>query len=145
MMSLVPVLLFASCAATDTETAEPEPEFCSDATFDGATLEEEGGDANPGSGTLKVRVITDQSDDVNDPYYVAYRTYALEPARTGGVQTIGTTSGDGLVEKTLGAGIWDFEASWTRGSRTCLAVNEEITVREGKITQACVVLTCPQD
>jgi len=100
--------------------------------------------AAAGSGTLDLRVITDQSDDPHDPYYVAYRNYTLEPALTGGVQTTGSTSGDGLVEKTLGAGVWKFEATWTRGSTTCLAASEELLVNDGETTHACLVLTCPQ-
>lgn len=139
------VLAIAGCQTYSTDTAGEEPEFCSDVSFGGQSWVEDVSDASAGSGTLSIKVITDQSDDPSDPYYVAYRSYALEPTETGGVQTIGTTSGDGLVEKTLGAGLWDFEATWTRGSTTCVAVAEALAVEEVKTTHACVVLTCPLD
>lgn len=142
-MLLLPALW--ACQTATYDSADVEPEFCSDPSFGGQSYTEEGSDASAGSGTLSIRVITDQSDDPFDPYYVAYRAYALEPSETGGVQTTGTTSGDGLVEKTLGAGTWDFEATWTRGSTTCSAVAEALVVEELKTTYACVVLTCPLD
>lgn len=137
------LLLTAACdtnAGLDSDTA---PEFCTVVEHDGEMWLDATSDAATGSGSLDLRVITDQSDDVNDPYYVAYRNYALEPAETGGVQTTGTTSGDGLVQKTLGAGVWTFEATWTRGSVTCVAATDALLINSGETTHACVVLTCP--
>lgn len=144
-MRLLPLFALLGCTTSTYDSADVEPEFCSDPSFDGMTESIEGSDAGAGSGTLNIRVITDQSDDPNDPFYVAYRAYALEPTETGGVQTTGTTSGDGLVSKNVGAGLWNFEATWTRGSTTCSAIATAIPVEEGMTTSACVVLTCPLD
>jgi hypothetical protein len=139
-----PFLLLAACAGNQAADSAVEPEFCSLPEFDGEMWFEPVSDAADGSGTLDLRVITDQSEDVNDPFYVAYRNYTLEPTETGGVQTTGTTTGDGLVQKTLGAGIWTFEATWTRGSSTCLATTDALLINSGETTHACVVLTCPE-
>ncbi len=137
-------LLAAACTGTQSLDSETEPEFCTVTAHDGEMWMEATSTVADGSGALDLRVITDQSEDVNDPFYVAYRNYALEPTATGGVQTTGTTSGDGLVQKTLGAGIWTFEATWTRGSVTCVAATEALLINSGETTHACVVLTCPQ-
>lgn len=142
-MRRLPLLALVACSTYTADSAEEEPEFCSDPSFGGLYETTDGSEAGTGSGTLNIRVITDQSDDPYDPYYVAYRAYALEPTEVGGVQTTGTTTGDGLVSKNVGAGLWSFEATWTRGSTTCSAVATGIPVEEGKTTSACVVLTCP--
>jgi hypothetical protein len=139
---LLTVACDGNAAATDSDMAPPP--FCTVAEHDGEMWLDETSAAASGSGSLDLRVITDQSEDVNDPFYVAYRNYTLEPTETGGVQTTGTTSGDGLVQKTLGAGIWTFEATWTRGSTTCLATTEALLIESGQTTHACVVLTCPE-
>lgn len=131
------------CSTTGTDTGFVDPPFCESLVDGGTTVIEDGSDAAAGSGSLALRILTDQSDDPFDPLYVAYRDFALEPSGTGGVQTIGKTTGDGLVEKTLGAGPWDFEATWTRGSTTCTATMEELEIEEARTTNACVILTCP--
>lgn len=138
-----PVLLLAACEPYQRDSTPEEGEFCSTLDDGGAQELADGSDAAAGSGSLELRVITDQSDDPRDPYYVAYRAYSLEPSQTGGVQTTGKTTGDGLVVKTLGAGTWDFEATWTRGSTTCTASMPELVLESGKTTSACAVLTCP--
>ena len=145
MRLTVLVLAASGCATSAVDTAVEDPPFCESLADAGKTVSEDGSDASEGSGTLELRVITDQSDDIFDPLYVAYRAYALEPSETGGVQTTGTTSGDGLVERKLGAGDWDFEATWTRGSTTCTATMEALTVDSGRTTHACVLLTCPEE
>lgn len=137
------LVLLPACTGTAAVDSDTAPEFCTVIEHDGEMWLEPVSDAAAGSGTLDLRVITDQSEDVNDPYYVAYRAYALEPAETGGVQTTGSTSGDGLVQKTLGEGVWTFEATWTRGSVTCIATTDALLINSGETTHACVVLTCP--
>jgi hypothetical protein len=125
------------------ETGDPTTEFCS-TLDDGNTYEDYGSaEVGAGSGSLNARVITDQSEEVRDPFYVAYRPYTLEPVETGGVQTKGSTTGDGLVEKTLGVGNWDFEVTWTRGSTTCVAAMQ-FPILEQQTTRVCVVMTCPE-
>ena len=136
-------LLALACDASNTDTGFEEPPFCVDLADGGKTVLAEGSEASSGSGTLSLRVITDQSDDPFDPLYVAYRDFALEPADVGGVQTTGQTNGDGLVSETLGAGSWNFEATWSRGSTVCTAELGDIAVESGQTTSACVVLTCP--
>jgi len=133
------------CGPTYIDTGLADPPFCESLTDGGKTVLEDGSEASAGSGSLHLRVITDQSDDMFDPYYVAYRAFSLEPSETGGVQTTGNTNGDGLVDKTLGEMPWDFEATWTRGSTTCSAVMNGLEIQEGKTTNACVVLTCPEE
>lgn len=145
-MRSVPILVvLLACDTATVDTEDSGANFCQTLDDGDAVWMEEASDAGAGSGSLDLRVITDQADDPHDPYYVAYRAYSLEPAETGGVQTTGQTNGDGLVQKTLGAGTWNFEATWSRGSVTCTATMLELAITEGQTTHACVVLTCPVD
>ncbi|MBM4369404.1 MAG: hypothetical protein FJ102_24540 [Deltaproteobacteria bacterium] len=116
--------------------------FCAEVEEGGTWEQEAASDVAESSGLLFARVITDESDDPRDPVFVAYRDYTLEPAETGGVQTVGKTTGDGIVEKTLGVGTWHFQATWTRGSTTCKA-EMEIPIAAQTTTYACALLTCP--
>lgn len=138
-------LLLLSCAGDNLDSVPDDPAaFCStlDEVGTWEQLDEPGVAAS--SGVLYARIITDQSEDPRDPYYVAYRSFAIEPAETGGVQTTGTTSGDGIMQKTVGVGNWAFKATWSRGSTTCLA-EATIPVASQQLTRACVLLTCPDE
>lgn len=142
------ILALSVLVACDTSTGDVEDSganFCQTLDDGDAVWVEDASDAGANSGSLELRVITDQAEDPHDPYYVAYRAYSLEPAETGGVQTTGQTNGDGLVQKTLGVGTWNFEATWSRGSVTCMATMSNVAITEGQTTHACVVLTCPVD
>lgn len=142
-MRFLVLLPLLACAPQEVDSAvDLEVAFC-DVVDDAGTWEqEEGADVAASSGRLFARVITDQSEDPRDPVYVAYRDYTLEPAETGGVQTVGKTTGDGIVEKTLGVGTWLFKATWSRGSTTCSA-NLELPIAAETTTYACALLSCP--
>ncbi len=142
MRALVFLSLLA-CAPQEVDTAvDLEVAFCDVVDDAGEWKQEEGADVASSSGRLYARVITDQSEDPRDPVYVAYRDYTLEPAETGGVQTVGKTTGDGIVEKTLGVGTWLFKATWSRGSTTCSA-SLEVPIASETTTYACALLSCP--
>ena len=142
-MRLLPIALLACSPAIEDTGADDPAAYCSTLAEAGGWTFDPAEDVSSASGVLWVRLITDQSDDPRDPFYVAYRAFALEPAETGGVQTTGTTSGDGIIEKTLGVGNWTLQATWTRGSATCMA-EATLPVEEQTTTRACVLLTCPE-
>ena len=141
----VALALFAvACSPDFVDSSEGDAAaFCSTVEEAGTWEQIVDQEVSASSGVLWVRLITDQSDDPRDPYYVAYRAYALEPAETGGVQTTGSTTGDGIIEKTLGVGNWAVEATWTRGSTTCTA-EATLPVDEQTMTRGCILLTCPE-
>lgn len=142
MRALVLVPLVA-CAPVEVDSSvDLASAFCAEVDEGGTWEQESASDVAESSGLLFARVITDESDDPRDPVFVAYRDYTLEPAETGGVQTVGKTTGDGIVEKTLGVGTWLFQATWTRGSTTCKA-EMEIPIAAQTTTYACALLTCP--
>lgn len=135
-------LLLWGCGpnASDSDSAAAvEP--CETLEDAGTQVTEEGG-GNATSGLLLITVLTDESTDAHDPLYVAFRPYTLENIDVGGVQQTGKTSGDGLVEETLGEGTWAFDAAYTRGSTTCLA-SIEVSVVAGQTTTACPLMSCP--
>lgn len=139
------MVLVAGCDAggtLDSGDTAGFAEFCATLEDGGRYIVEDGG-GNSGSGLLHVRVLTNQSGEVADPLYVAFKSYTLENVDAGGVQTTGQTSGDGLVEEMLGAGTWDFEAAYPRGSTPCTA-RIEVPVEAERTTYACPVMTCPQ-
>lgn len=141
---VLPLTLLACASAGaggGSDTATPGDDFCASLDDGGRSLVEAGGGSGA-SGALSLRVITSASDDPRDPMYVAFRDYTLENTETGGVQTTGATSGDGLVDELLGAGPWQFRAALTRGSTTCTA-ELDVTIEAGATTRACAVMTCP--
>ena len=138
------LFLAAGCTPDFADSGKSDPSsFCSTVDEAGTWEQLVDNDVSGSSGVLWVRLITDQSDDPRDPYYVAYRAYALEPAETGGVQTTGSTTGDGIIEKTVGVGNWAVKATWSRGSTTCTAEGT-LPVEEQKMTRGCLLLTCPE-
>ncbi len=142
-LSLLAMLHLSACAGDAAVDSGPVGDtFCSALGERGVTERIEGG-ATGASGALSVRVITSASDDVRDPLYVAFKDYSLEHVSAGGVQTTGYTSGDGLVQELLGPGIWNFRASFPRGSRTCLA-EMQVEIQAGTTTRACAVMDCPE-
>jgi hypothetical protein len=138
------LLPLAACSGSGTGITEDDSasgEFCS-SLADGGTFEvrPEGGNAT--SGNLEIRVLTSESEDPMDPVYVAFKSYTLENIDSGGVKTIGQTSGDGLVDELLGAGNWRFSAAYTRGSLTCLA-EIDLPIQANSTTWGCPVMQCP--
>ena len=145
-MRLAPILvLLAACPDPVTGTDDTGTvllEFC-DAITDGGESTVEGVGGSDASGDLVMTVITNESVDVHDPMYVAFKEYTLENVALGGVATTGTTSGDGLAPvSNLGAGEWAFEATYSRGSSLCSAVMT-VSVVPNSTTTGCVVMTCP--
>jgi hypothetical protein len=143
-MRLLPLVLLVACSggpAAGLDSADTE--FCS-TLDDGGTYEvEEGVGGNATSGQVEVRLITDEADSVNDPLYVAFKDFSLQNMESGGVQTIGKTTGDGLVSELVGAGQWAFQASWARGSTLCMA-NLELPSQPNDTTHGCAVMSCPE-
>ena len=138
---LLPLAACTGAPTTNGDSASDQAEFCSSLNDGGQTQSlAEGG--NDTSGVLKIRVLTDESEDPRDPLYVAFKEYTLENVDSGGVKTLGKTSGDGLVEELLGAGNWSFSAAYTRGSLTCLATIQ-MPVEPNTTTYGCPVMTCP--
>lgn len=146
-MRVVPLLLLLSaCAGKGASSSDSGDsaalEFCESLADGGRfTIEAVGGSSS--SGDLVMHVITNESVNVVDPMYVAFRSYTLENVVLGGVATTGTTTGDGLAEvSNLGAGEWAFEATYSRGSVLCsAALNVDIAAQSTTI--GCVVMTCP--
>lgn len=142
-MRLFTLVLVAACTPASVDSSvESSASFCSTLDEVGTWEQSPIDSVSASSGVLWARLLTDQSDDPRDPFYVAYRAFALEPAETGGVQTTGNTSGDGILERTVGVGNWALQASWSRGSTTCLA-EATLPVDPQMTTRACVLLTCP--
>lgn len=147
MRSLLPALLVVPLASACTngaasdDSASATANFCTTLNDAGLTTSAaEGG--NDTSGILSIRVLTSESVDPQDPLYVAFKNYTLENLDSGGVKTTGKTTGDGLVEVMLGAGTWDFQAVYTRGSLTCSAQIEALVEPNATIS-ACPVMNCP--
>jgi hypothetical protein len=143
-MRLLLLPLLAACAGSAGNTGDDSAaaaSFC-DALTDGGTTYAEAVGGNATSGDLEIKVITDQADDVHEPLYVAFKDYTLENAETGGVQTTGKTSSDGIVDELLGSGTWNFQASYTRGSTVCTA-DLSIVVDPESTAYGCAVMTCP--
>lgn len=147
-LRLLPVLfaLYApactgSDSSADAEDTSNTSELC--VTLEDGGLTEtapEGGNAT--SGLISLRVLTSESLDPRDALYVAFKPYTLENLDSGGVKTLGKTSGDGLVSELLGAGTWGFSAAYTRGSLTCLA-QIDVLVEPNTTTYGCPVMDCP--
>lgn len=127
--------------SSDTDTSVRTDDFCA-SLDDGGRWSTASGGGSGASGALRLRVLTNASDDPRDPLYVAFKDYTLENTETGGLQTTGTTSGDGLVDELLGEGPWWFRAAYARGSATCTA-ELEFDIVAGDTTTACAVMTCP--
>ncbi|MDP2308037.1 MAG: hypothetical protein Q8P18_18575 [Pseudomonadota bacterium] len=127
--------------STDADDTAVTTGFCA-TLADGGLTETEAEGGNGTSGILSLRVLTDESEDPRDPLYVAFKAYTLENLESGGVKTLGKTTGDGLVEELLGAGSWTFSAAYTRGSLTCLAQMEAL-VEPNTTTYGCPVMDCP--
>lgn len=144
MRILLLLSLAAGCTGggsdTDTDSAGIAG-FC-ETLNDGDTWVTAPGGGNASSGQISLRLLTSESADPNDPLYIAFKDFSLENTQAGGVQTIGSTSGDGLVEQQVGAGTWAFRASYTRGSTTCLA-EMELPVEGDTTTYGCPVMRCP--
>lgn len=145
-MRLAPfVVFFAACSDPVTGTDDTGTvvlEFC-DAITDGGQSSVEAVGGSAASGDLVMTVITNESVDVHDPMYVAFKEYTLENVALGGVATTGTTTGDGLAPvSNLGAGEWTFEATYSRGSSLCSALIT-LDVVANSTTTGCVVMTCP--
>jgi len=142
-MRIVLLTLLTGCAGAAATGSEETAsgEFCSTLADGGTFLSEDGG-GNGSSGLIDIRMLTNESVDINDPLYVAFKSYTLENLDSGGVKTVGQTSGDGLVSELLGAGNWSFSAAYTRGSLTCLA-NLELPVTANGTTLGCPVMECP--
>jgi hypothetical protein len=138
-------LLLLACPGTSSsavgDTSVLSDAFCASLS-DGGRWSTTSGGGSGASGALQLRVITNASDDPRDPLYVAFKDYTLENTATGGVQTTGTTSGDGLVDELLGEGPWRFRAAYARGSATCTA-ELSFDISAGDTTVACAVMTCP--
>jgi hypothetical protein len=145
MRALLPLFLALAACAGPNGTSDGDSagtgEFCSTLGDGGVAFSEAVG-GNETSGLLSLRVLTDQSADPKDPLYVAFKSYTLENIDSGGVKTLGKTTGDGLVSELLGAGNWAFSAAYTRGSLTCLA-QMEVLVEANSTTYGCPVMTCP--
>src|SRR5688500_5593439 len=75
--------------------------FC-DSLNGGGTYEVLDGGGNASSGVVAIRLLTTESTDIHDPLYIAFKDFTLENVDAGGVQTIGKTSGDGLVSQLVG-------------------------------------------
>ncbi len=145
--ALLSLALLSGCAGpagtgvTDADDSAGTDEFCS-TLADGGTYETLAEGGNDTSGLINLRVLTSESADPKDPLYVAFKSYSLENVDSGGVKTVGQTSGDGLVEELLGAGNWHFSAAYTRGSTTCLA-EIDLPVAANQTTLGCPVMMCP--
>lgn len=135
-------LLLWGCGPTTSDSDSAAAVEPCETLEDAGTQETVEGGGNSTSGLLLITVLTDESTDAHDPLYVAFRPYTLENIETGGVQQTGKTSGDGLVEETLGEGTWAFDAAYTRGSTTCLA-SLDVTIAAGQTTTACPLMSCP--
>jgi hypothetical protein len=136
-------LFFGACSGggNTSDDSAGSTEFCS-TLADGGTYVQENTGGTSTSGSLHIRVLTSESTDPNDPLYVAFKDFTLENVDSGGVKTTGKTSGDGLVDLTLGAGNWHFSAAYTRGSLTCLA-ELDIPLAANTTTNGCPIMTCP--
>lgn len=134
-------LLGACTGASATGDSAAEAGFCT-TLADGGLTESAAEGGNGTSGLLSLRVLTDESEDPRDVLYVAFKEYTLENLDSGGVKTLGKTSGDGLVNELLGAGNWSFSAAYTRGSLTCLAQIDAL-VEPNSTTYGCPVMDCP--
>ncbi|MES2644820.1 MAG: hypothetical protein V4850_35360 [Myxococcota bacterium] len=126
---------------TDADDTSGAPEFCATLN-DGGLTESVAEGGNGTSGLLSLRVLTDESEDPRDALYVAFKEYTLENVDSGGVKTLGKTTGDGLVTELLGAGNWGFSAAYTRGSLTCIAQIVAL-VEPNTTTYGCPVMDCP--
>lgn len=142
LAALAPCLSACSGGGTtDVDDTSGAAEFCSTLNDGGLTQSvAEGG--NDTSGLLSLRVLTDESEDPRDALYVAFKEYTLENIDSGGVKTLGKTTGDGLVSELLGAGNWSFSAAYTRGSLTCVAQIVAL-VEPNTTTYGCPVMDCP--
>ena len=140
-LCLLPLLACGGPESVDPDSGSQTDDFCLGLEDGGRVVTEDGG-ASGASGALVVRVITSETVDPRDPLYVAFKDYAMENIATGGVQTTGKTSGDGLVREVLGEGTWRFRAAYPRGSATCTA-ELEIAVEAGNTSHGCAVMTCP--
>ena len=132
----------AGCGGKDEET-DIELPFCF--TFDDADSYEldDLDEPDPASGEIWGRLVTDESDDVDDPSFVAFVEYTLENVDVQGAPQLGETDDEGEFTERVGAGTWLLQLSARQGSYTC--ANElELVVEPGKLTVACVDVGCEQ-
>ena len=145
-----PLVLLACSKAGDSGPVVSETSVCHDADpvfptgfcealDDGGSVQQHG-EGDSLRGVIVVRLLTDQSDAVTDPVYVAFKSYTLESAHT---RIQGETSGDGMVLACVASGDWFFEAApLSRGDETCTA-ELEIPVGGAETTSfGCAVMSC---
>ena len=74
----------------------------------------ESGGGSGASGAVAGHMLTDESDDIHDPNFVADVEYTLENTDVGGTQQQGQTDGDGYFTEILGEGNWLLKLSAIR-------------------------------
>ena len=146
-MRLLPVLgtllslLLVACHEEEGDTGVQVTPFCY-SLEDGDSWMFEGEGGGETSGRFEGNLITDYSDDIFDPDYVAYVEYVVENLDIGGTtQQYGHTDNVGIFEGSGAPGLWAFTAGTQVGDATCSAYTE-FQVEVGTTTRVCAVMHC---
>ncbi len=135
------MLLVPGCHEENTDTGQSLPPFCY-SLEDGETWRFEGSGGGETSGSFDGNLITDFSEDIFDPDYVAYVEYVVENLDVGGTtQQYGRTDNVGIFQGTGAPGLWAFTAGTQVGDATCSAYTE-FQVEVGTTTRVCAVMHC---
>lgn len=132
----------AACSSNwqGVDTASYILPFCESMDDSDTYLIETGGGSGA-SGVVIGRLVTDESDDIHDPNFVADVEYTLENIDVGGTQQQGETDDSGYFKEILGEGNWLLKLSAFKASLDCL--NEiSFNVEAGNTTDLCIDVHC---
>lgn len=127
------------------DTGSPDPGeldlFCTDVS-QANTYDIKAGGATGANGTLYARLITDESEDIHNPNYVAKVTYILENIDVGGSPRYGESDNAGDIIATLGAGRWRVQTSNTRVAGLNCYNDVEFVIEAEQTTYLCLDVNC---
>ena len=143
---LIPILLMG-CDGGEVDSGEGSSSldlFCED-VVDGGTYELEQSSSSSidgANGSLIARIVTDESDDVHNPNYVANVTYVIENLDVGGSPRYGESDITGEIAATLGEGNWFIQISNNRVAGYDCYNEADLVIEAGMTTFLCLDVNC---
>lgn len=122
------------------DTSAADLPFC-EKVMDANTQEGAEGGGNGASGYVFGRLLTDVTEDLHDPQFVAFVEYALENTDVGGAQRQGESDQEGTFTEYLGEGNWHIRISAFKGGYHC-NTEMDFTVAAGDTTNLCIDMQC---
>ena len=118
--------------------------FCEDVA-DGGSFEIEdnvNASIDGANGSLVARIVTDESEDIHNPNYVANVIYVIENLDVGGSPRYGESDITGEIAATLGEGNWHIQISNNRVAGFDCYNQADFTIEAGRSTFLCMDVNC---